>query len=91
MTDTLGSLGQDGWALGSRWDGGASALLRKMPPEGWATQGTQAGSPRLGRRVWLGQGQAGLGLNWDFYVWLIFKDRVGLKENILHSVCSFGE
>lgn len=62
-----------------------------MPPEGWATQGRQAGSPGPGRRVWLGQGWAGLGLSWDFHVWLGFKDRVGLKENILHSVFSFGE
>lgn len=91
LNDTLGSLGQDGWALGSRWDGEASALLRKMPPEGWATQGRQAGSPGPGRRVWLGQGWAGLGLSCDFNVRLIFKDRVGLEENILLAVGSSGE
>lgn len=36
-------------------------------------------------------GWAGLGLSWGFYVRLIFKDRVGLEENILHPVCSSGE
>lgn len=47
--DTLGSLGQDGWALGSRWDGGAPS------PEGDASGGLghpgyagEGGSPGLG-------------------------------------------
>lgn len=55
LTDTLGSLRQDGWALGSRWDWGASTLLRQMPPEGWATQGTQRGRALQGL-----QGECGL-------------------------------
>lgn len=61
LTDTLGSLGQDGWALGSRWDGGASSLVGEMPPESWATQGTQAALPGLGGECGLakaGQAQA---------------------------------
>lgn len=32
------------------------------------------GSPGPARRVWFGSGWAGLGLSWDFYVWLGFKD-----------------
>lgn len=80
LTDTLGSLSQDGWALGSRWDGGASTLLREMPPQGWATQGRQAGSPGPGRRVWLGPRWAGLGLSGDFHVWLGFKDKGGTER-----------
>lgn len=80
LTDTLGSLSQDSWALGSRWDGGASALLREMPPQGWATQGRQAGSPGPGRRVRLGPRWAGLGLSGDFRVWLGFKGKGGTER-----------
>jgi len=48
-----------------------------MPPSGGLghpgyTEGE--GSPGPVRRVWLGSEWAGLGLSWDFYVWLGFKD-----------------
>lgn len=56
-----------------------------MPPEGWATQGTQPAS-RAGEETVARPGWAGRGLSWGFYVWLIFKDRVGLEGNTLHSV-----
>ena len=48
---TVGLWGPDGM--------GGSAVLREMPPEGWATQGMQAGSPGLGGECGLAQaGQA---------------------------------
>ena len=36
--------------------------------------------------MWLSPGWAGLGLSWDIYVWLGFKDKGGTKKYVLHTL-----
>jgi hypothetical protein len=54
----------------------------------WGGVGGKGGSPGPGRRVWLGPGWAGLGLSWNFYVWLGFKERGETERKCSSHICS---
>ena len=75
------------WAASAKTVGlwGPDGMEGFCCPEGDASGGL--GHPgyagrlsRAGRRVWLGPGWAGLGLSWEFYVWLSFKDKGGTER-----------
>lgn len=91
LTDTLSSPGQDGWALGSRWDGGAAALLGETPP--------RAGPPRVlggrgGRRggsvAWPRVSRSGPELGFLCVVGLQSQGRIGKQRLFPHWPCRLG-